>query len=183
MMTLPFWTPPSCRTQSRNPRPNRSKVTMRLIRPSLGANGATPTLDNFADMVASFEAANADRERAVWFMAPRTWATVRKIKDTQSRYQLSPVPSTAEDRSLFGLPVRTTTNIPITETVGTSTDCSHVLLTDMSQVVVARARDVSVELSRDYAFNADQTAVRVVARFDINLMQPLSTVLMTGARP
>ncbi len=150
--------------------------------PSLGANGGTPTLDNLAAMVASLEAANGDLSRAVWFLAPRTWATVRTLKDSQNRYQVNPGVTGAEERSLFGAPVFASTNLPINGTTGTSTDTSTVLLADMSQVLVGRAKEIEVAYSEDYAFNADQTAIRVIARFDIGVANPAAIVVMTGVR-
>jgi hypothetical protein len=53
----------------------------------------------------------------------------------------------------------------------------------MSQVVVAVARDVELLVSLDYAFAADQVAIRVTARYDIDLSQPTAVVVTTGVRP
>jgi HK97 family phage major capsid protein len=150
--------------------------------PSLGANGGTPTLDTFADMVESLETANADLGRAAWFMHPRTWATVRQLKDADNRYQLQPDPTTGARRSLFGQPVWITTNITAAETVGTSTDCSWVALADMSQIVVAQRKQVEIEYDRSYRFNYDQTAIRAIARFDIGTINAAGIVLTTGVR-
>lgn len=151
--------------------------------PSLGANGGVPTLDAFADVVGALEAANGDLARAAWFMAPRTWSTIRKLKDAQSRYQLNPTPAGAEQRSLFGLPVFASTNVPVNETTGTSTDTSPVILADMSQVIVGRARDIEVAYSADFRFDSDQVAVRVIGRFDVAVAQPAAVVVLTGVRP
>lgn len=148
-----------------------------------GANGGTPTLDDFATAVQNLETANANLERAAWFMSGRTWGTVRKIKDTQSRYQLSPDPGADASKSLFGVPVYLSSQIPTTETVGTSTDTSHVILADMSQIVVGQRKQVEVALSSDYAFNADQTAIRVLGRFDIGVLNAAAVYVMLGVRP
>lgn len=151
--------------------------------PNLGTNGGTPSLDNMATMVESLETANATMDTAAWFMAPRTWSTIRRLKDSQNRYQLEPAPTLDATRSLFGAPVYVTSNLPVTETKGTSTDCSTILLADMSQVVVAQRKAVEVQYSMDYAFNADQTAIRVLCRFDIGAPNATAVVVTTGARP
>jgi HK97 family phage major capsid protein len=150
--------------------------------PSLGANGSTPSLDNFAAMIASLEAANGDLSRAAWIMAPRSWATVRTLKDGQNRYQINPGVTGLEERSLFGARVFTTTNLPINGVTGTSNDTSTVILSDMSQVLVGCAKEIEVAYSEDYAFNADQTAIRVIARFDIGVSNAAAIVVMTGVR-
>lgn len=150
--------------------------------PSLGANGATPTLATFADMVESLETANGNLDRAVWFMHPRTWAVLRTIVDGDSRYQLQPDPTVGARRSLFGRPVFVTTNIGIAETVGTSTDCSWTALADLDQIVVAQRQQVELVYDSSFRFDYDQTAVRVTARFDIAPIHAAGIVLTTGVR-
>ena len=149
---------------------------------SLGTNGGTPTLDTFATALESFETAGGDVASAVWMMHPRTWSTIRKAKDSQSRYQFQPDPTADARRSLWGRPVFCSTNVSITETVGTSTDCSYALLVDMSQVIVAQRKQVEVLFDSSYAFNADQTAVRAIARMDLGVPNPAAVVLTTGIR-
>lgn len=149
----------------------------------LGANGGTPTLDDLAGAVAALEATNAATTGAAWFCSPRTWATIRKLKDGQNRYQLAPDPSVDGPRRLFGIPVYVTNHIPNDETRGTSNDCSHVILAPMDQVIVAQRQDVEIAFSGDFRFDYDQTAVRVVARFDVGAINPEAVVVIGGVRP
>lgn len=148
----------------------------------LGANGAVPTLDDFAAAVEALEGADAAMSTAAWFASPRTWATIREAKDGQSRYQMSPDPSRDGPRRLFGAPVYLSNHIPNDETRGTSNDCSTVLLADMTQVVVARRQDVELAYSNEYRFDYDQTAIRVVARYDIAAVNPEAVVIIGGVR-
>jgi hypothetical protein len=53
-----------------------------------------------------------------------------------------------------------TANMPSAQTAGTSTDCSTVILADMSQLVVGKRQDRQIQISQDYACTADQTAIR-----------------------
>lgn len=69
--------------------------------------------------------------------------------------------------TLFGIPMYISGNMPSAQTVGTSSDCSTVILADMSQIVVGMRQDLQLEMSRDFAFNADQTAIRLTARTDV----------------
>jgi HK97 family phage major capsid protein len=83
---------------------------------------------------------------------------------------------------LFGIPVFISGNIPSAQTVGTSTDCSTVILADMSQIVVGMRQELQVEMSRDYAFSADQTAIRLIARADVQPINATAVVVITGLR-
>ena len=143
--------------------------------PSLGTNGATPTLDNFATCVESLETRDADLSRR-WFIDPRTWVSSASSRTART--------GTSWDRTddrrtevLSGVPVFTTANISITETTGTSSDTSYAILVDMDQVLVAQRKQVELTMSTDYAFNADQTALRVVARYDLAAPNPKAIVL------
>jgi HK97 family phage major capsid protein len=74
-------------------------------------------------------------------------------------------------------------SIPVNQTVGTSTDCSSLILADMSQVVVGVSRDVELMVSTEFAFDKDQVALRVTARYDIGLPNPAAVVVTAGVRP
>ncbi len=145
---------------------------------SLGANGAAPTLDDIADAITRLELDNASA--GAIFMSPRTWATYRKLKDADTRYMLSPNPTTESARRLFDLPVYTTGNISTNETQGTSTTSSWIAVVDLSQIVVAEREDLRVDYSPDYKFNQDQTYVRTIARYDIDVMNDKAVELITG---
>jgi HK97 family phage major capsid protein len=156
---------------------------------SNGANGtqlSTQTnLDLFAGPVGQLQALNADMSRAAWFIHPLLWSFVRKIKDSQGRYQLQPWGTAPEQdiaTTLFGIPVYISANLPSAQTVGTSTDCSTVILADMSQIVVGMAKELQVEMSRDYAFNSDQTAIRLIARTDVQPVNAAATLVINGLR-
>lgn len=155
--------------------------------PSTGTNGGSLSLAAgfgfLADTLAAYDAANADPDRAAWIMHSRTWSSVRKLVDGQSRPIVSIDPTQNVRPTLWGKPVFISNSIPVTQTAGSSTDCSSIILADMSQVVVAVARDIELMVSLDYAFAADQVAIRVTARYDIGLPQPTGVVVTTGVRP
>lgn len=169
--------------------------------PAFGVNGRVPTLDDFAAALTAFETAGGSVADAVWLMAPRTWGTIRALKDSQNRYQVNPGVTAAEERSLFGVPVETSANIGVTETAGTSSDTSWAALVDKSQVVIGYGTpeqdflaskfgavdypDMGVEVaySSEVNFFSDQTAIRVIARFDIQPLNAAATVVITGIRP
>lgn len=151
--------------------------------PSTGVNGAALSFAFLADTLAAADGANLDPDRLAWIMHSRTWSSVRKLVDAQSRPMVSIDPTENVRPTLWGRPVFISNSLSIAETLGTSTDTSSILLCDMSQVVVAVARQVELQVSEDYAFNADQLAVRVTARYDIGVPQPTAVVLTTGVKP
>jgi HK97 family phage major capsid protein len=150
---------------------------------SLGANGATPTLDNLQDALYRLEAANADMTRVAWFMSPRTWQTFGKLKDSQNRYQLQPDPTTEARRSLFGRPVFVSSQIAITETVGSSSDCSYIIAADMSRVVVGRRLDLTVLYDPFSKSSTDQVVIQSTVRYDMNVLHTGACEVITGVRP
>jgi HK97 family phage major capsid protein len=150
---------------------------------STGTNGGALTFAFLADTLGAYDAANLDPDRAAWIMHARTWASVRKLSDSQARPIVSIDPTLGVRPTLWGRPVFISNSLSITETVGTSTDCSTMLLCDMSQVLVAVAREVEVVVSEDYAFNTDQIAIRATARYDIAVPQATAIVKTVGVRP
>lgn len=151
--------------------------------PALGANGASLTFAHLADTIAAADNANADPDRLAWIMHSRTWGSVRKLVDSQSRPIVSIDPTQGVRPTLWGRPVFISNSLSITQTVGTSTDTSSIVLADMSQVIVAVARDLEVLVSEHYAFNADQVAIKVTCRYDIGACNPAAIVVTTGVRP
>lgn len=68
------------------------------------------------------------------------------------RYLLEADPTSESRRSLFGIPVYVSGQIPVAETVGSSVDCSWIGVVDMAQIVVGRRSDVAISyLSERYA--------------------------------
>jgi HK97 family phage major capsid protein len=154
-----------------------------------GANGlqlsVQTNLDFMAGPLGQLQALNADLSRAAWFIHPLLWAKIRTIKDSGGRHQLQnwgPAPQDDGVPKLFGIPVFISGNMPSAQTVGTSTDCSTVIFADMSQVVVGTRKEVELTMSRDYVFNADQTANRLIARTDVQSINAAATVVINGLR-
>lgn len=150
---------------------------------SLGANGATPTLDDLRTAVDAVEAADCNPETTVIFCSPRTWATWAGLKDGQARYVLNPVPVAEAKRSPFGRPVYTSTQIATNETVGTSTDCSWFAVVDLEQVAVGRRQEIVLFYDMYSLSASDQIVVRATSRWDIAPLNPLAVHLTTGVRP
>lgn len=144
------------------------------------ANAATgsPVLDDLMDAEAAALGANVNMENLRWLMNPRDWKTLRKLKDLQDRYQLTPDPTSAAGYRLLGYPVVLSNHVPATLGVGNNE--SIIGLIDFSQIAVARDLAPQVTLLSELYGDFDQQAIRVVARYDIGAMNPEAIVLLQG---
>ncbi len=149
---------------------------------SAGANGATPTLDVFADAIAALEGANVPRERLRIVAAPRNIGALRKLKaSTGGNYLWSSDPSATSPASVFGVPVATSAQLSLNEVVGTSgavTNSAYVYDID-SLVYVARS-GIEIELDRSRLFNSDQSEMRAKLRGDLISPTPSGIVRVAG---
>lgn len=150
---------------------------------STGTNGGALPFAFLADTLGAYEAANADPDRAGWIMHARTWASVRKLLDSLARPIVSIDPTVVVRPTLWGKPVFISNSLSITETVGTSTDCSTILLADMGQIVIGVAREVEVVVSEGAYFATDQIGIRATARYDIAAPKPTAITKTVGVRP
>lgn len=159
-------------------------------------NGAAVSADNLIDMVFDIRRANA--EICAWIMHPRTLQGIMKLKDASGRYiftemgvwggpVMNPAPGTGltypntAKGNLLGYPVYLSTQIPLTETQGTSSVASHIIYGDFRFALILERQAVEIAVSEHVAFNTDQTAVRAIARSALALTQPLAFAVATGA--
>lgn len=140
------------------------------------ATTGTIDLDKLMDAVGAALAANADPARMRWMLCSRDWINVRKLKDLQDRYQLTPDPSQAGAFQLFGIPVTVTNRIP--SDGGEGEDESTIALVDFAQIAVARDVQPSVTILDQTFGDYDQQAIRVVARYDVAPLNPEAVVVL-----
>lgn len=147
-------------------------------------NGENPDLDDVADALYRLEAANADLSRVRLVMHPRTWNVLRKQKDSggDGRFLLTPNPTQDATRKLFGVPVLTSPQVSITETVGGSTDCSYILAVDFSRVVVGRRNELGVLFDPYSKSSTDQIVIQSQVRYDLALLHAAACEVIAGVR-
>jgi len=109
-------------------------------------------------------------------MAPRTLQSLSLVPDTTNQF-LRPPPL------LDNIERLTTNQIPITLTVGTSTDCSEVYTADWTQLMVGMRTEFNLQFLRE-RFLADTLEYAFLAylRADIQLSQPKAFNVDTGVR-
>jgi HK97 family phage major capsid protein len=141
------------------------------------AVGGALTLDVLLDAYALAMSADVNTSALRWFVTPREFIALRKVKDGQQRYQLQPDPTQDSVFRLFGVPVTVTKRLPDT----TATPATgRALLADMSQVTVARDLAPTVTVLRERFAEYDQQALRVVCRYDAAPVNPEAIVKLSG---
>ena len=106
-----------------------------------------------------------------WFLSPADYLSIRKIKDLEGRYVLQPDITQDGREALFGVPVTVTSRVPE----------GKAILADMSLVAVARDLSPTITVDHSRYFDTDEVALRVVARYDLALLQPKAVTILTAA--
>jgi HK97 family phage major capsid protein len=149
---------------------------------SAGVNGASATLDQFADAIALLESVNVPRERMRIVVHPRNVATLRKLKaSTGGTYLWSADPSTSSPSGIFGVPVYTSPQLGTAETQGTSGAVANsAYVYDIESLVYVQRTPIEVELDRSRLFNSDQSEMRAKLRGDLIAPTPTGIVRVVG---
>lgn len=158
-------------------------------------NGSTPAADDLINMVYDIYTANANPSAFV--MHPRTAKGLFKLKDATGRYIFTSYASWGGPRiasipgsdmtypskaigDLNGIPVYLSTQVLINETQGSSSLASHIIYGDFTKVFILERQAADIFMSEHYAMNADQTAIRVIARSTVAITQPTAMAVATG---
>ena len=161
---------------------------------SLGTNGRTPTFDDFLDTIYLLRAANAEPDFVI--AHPRVLNSLGKTKDSTGNYLLSNqngynapsilstgLPQAGPKAVVTGLPVWFSSQINIARTVGSSTDCTTVIVGKASNVVLLERQGIEIAYSEHVAFANDQSAARAIGRSAIAILQPSAVATIAGVRP
>lgn len=139
---------------------------------TLAAPKSGVTLDTIMDALFMVEAVAADPATVTMFINPTDYAPIRKSKDNDGRYMLTP-DATTGGVVVPALGVRTVMTLNVT--AGTVT------IVDMGQVHVARDLAPSVKILAERYADYDQQAIRVVTRYDMGVVDPRAAVRITKA--
>ncbi|HQV19580.1 phage major capsid protein [Gordonia sp. w5E2] len=125
--------------------------------------------DSYLDAIAKAHAAEVTPNR--WFINSQDFIALRKAKDSQGRYLLETDLTADAVYRLFGIQVTPTNKLAT----------GKAILLDTNQVAIARDLAPSVTLLPELYAATDETAIRVVARFDLGLLHPEGVVVLTAA--
>lgn len=140
---------------------------------SMGANGAV--LANWGrvlDAVAALEGANAGNVTAM-VLAPRTARTIYGLADTTN------APLALPPR-LAGIPVLTTTSASVTETQGTSSAASSIILGDFREVYVGIRTALTISILNERYADTGQIGFVSWLRADVLVARPAALARITG---
>ncbi|MBI3393836.1 MAG: phage major capsid protein [Nitrospirae bacterium] len=143
---------------------------------SMGTNGAA--LTNFDPFITSAQTildANGPLPAAA-IMAPRTFASIGKLKDTTNQPMTRP-------GILSGLNFFESTVCPVNETQGTSSNASRVFLGDFLELVIGMRADVRIEVLRERFSDNFQYGFLCHLRADVQVMHPESFCQVIGIIP
>lgn len=115
-------------------------------------------------------AANVNTTTLQWFMRPADFTVLRKVKDLNGQYLLTPDPTQDGVFRLWGSKVNITNRVP----------AGNAALVDMAQVAVARDLAPSVKVLTERYADYDQQALRVIARYDVKPLNAEAVVKITG---
>lgn len=83
---------------------------------------------------------------------------------------------------LLGAPVFMSSQIPVTETQGGKSDCTHVYIGDFNFAHILERQAIELARADQIYFTTDQTAVRATARSAIVLLAPAAFMKQSGVR-
>ena len=144
-------------------------------------NGQAITFDNIADAIALLEGLGIDTSEMAMVAHPRNKATLRKMKASTAGTYLWGDPKTNTPDTVFGVPLRYTTQLPTNEVAGSSgTVCNSLYLFAKTQVYYVRRQALQLQLDRSVLFANDQSALRGTQRGDLIVPNPTAVVQLSG---
>ena len=140
---------------------------------SMGTNGlALSNFDPFIDAWQSLADANSPEPTAA-IMAPRTSAKIAKLKDTQNQPMRKPP-------LIEALPMYSTTSTPITQTQGSSSVASSIIVGDYTQLLFGIRTDLRIQLLRELYAATGQYAFLCHLRADVAVEHPAAFCKIIG---
>jgi len=134
------------------------------------AVGGPLTFDAILDAIAAAMLSNVDLSRLTLFVHPASWVALRRAKDGDDRFQLSPDPSGAPGMTVMGVRVVVTSHLPV----------GNAVLGDMSTVAIGRDLNPSVTVLSELYAATDEIGLKVVARLDSVPLLPAAIVVLEG---
>ena len=141
--------------------------------------GVLPSYDDL--MEGEKELLESNAQLTYWAMAPVAMHNLRTLKDGNGDYQLGSWPmdriSTMDVRQLWGRPVFTSNQIPVTALPDASE--TAIFCGDASEIMIGDG-DMRLDTSEHARFSNDQICVRCIKRFGILLAHAEAQTVIAG---
>lgn len=156
---------------------------------TIGTDGGAPTFDYLYDMQYELQNDNAFRGNMGYIFHPATRRRLIKQKvaqystDSGGEYILQPAVSDAQLTSWMGFPYKMTTQVPITLTKGSSTNCTEIYFGNWSELIIGAWAGIEIMASKETsdAFEKNQTWIRILQEVDIAVRHAESFCLINDA--
>lgn len=125
--------------------------------------------DSIIDAIGALNALEVNPNRLI--VSGTDFTAMRKLKDNDGRYLLTPDISAGAVGSIHGIPVSITNKL----------SAGKAIMADMSAVAVVRDIDPRVDILKERYADYDQTGIRVVTRYDLGLIRPNAVAILTAA--
>lgn len=141
-----------------------------------GANGtALADYSSFLKAMGDILGADAPTPTAA-IMAPRTLTDIAGLQDTTNQPLRRP-------DAIANWRMIQTSQIPVDDTVGTSSDCSRAFVGDFSNFSIFMREQLSIQMVRELFADKGQLGFFAHARVDVAAMYPSAFAIIKGIRP
>jgi HK97 family phage major capsid protein len=130
--------------------------------------------------------------KRVWFMHPRAYNYLYNVQNSLGVYVYREELMTGK---LLGYPVKKSTQIPINirDQTSAQTDCSFVILAEMTETMILDSMSLELAVSREgmyvdaggatvSAFQNDQTLIRAIAEHDFQIRHDAAVAIAQYVR-
>jgi HK97 family phage major capsid protein len=145
---------------------------------------------NLQKLVLTLKNNNVPLIKPVYLMSPRTEYYLLTIQNSNGYFAFRD--EMVQRKTIFGIPYRATTNVPINLTSGANSDTSEVYLVDFDSIVLGDSMRLAIDVSTEAAymsgssvvsaFSLDQTVVRAIAEHDLGARDANAIAVLKGVR-
>jgi len=141
-------------------------------------SGNGGALTNYDPLVTAYRKLLDENSSAptAYLMSPREWEALATLKDSDNRYLDKP-------QAITEIPFMETTNIPITDAIGTSNDASRIITGNFNDLVIGLRSEMRVELLKESFAQNYQYGFLVHMRVDAIPAREKSFSEVTGITP
>lgn len=170
-------------TPSNSPPALMSQAGITVINAAGGnANGGNIA---YADLLAALEKSAEAKVKPplAWYSSPRTLNRLLSLQSSTPMPILQPTAATLPAQAhwmLLGWPLYLSTGIPNNESVGSGPNQSHLILVRPRKIHIGQDRDISIAVSDQFAWDANQIALRVGHRLSFQYQQAAAFVVVAG---
>ena len=115
-----------------------------------------------------------------WFASPRTLTRLFSLLSTTSQLLLNPPTTINGEWSLCGWPLYLTNSISNSETLGSGSSQSHLILCNPSAVHIAEDHRIAFEVSDEFLLDSAAVALRIIHHIDAAFAPGAGFIILRG---